>query len=395
MFQKVFKNFKYNGKERLSKFSLLTLLILDFFVLIAIFDGLEFQREVIMNPETEWSYGCRQFTGEVDLDSTIYNYTYYDYGYNSYYGDTTENNELSPECQNIIELAKSVGNSQKLKDIKHKVTQTDQHIYAVSSEISSTKQKYDSALLEKIANQEANLSILGGISADNIKESLEKLEIKLQNFKTKKAVFEKEFFNSDEVIKLKNYISEKGQFIEDNYLNDTENYKWKIYLSELVFTLPLVLIFYFIMIRHRRGEHFIQYVVSKHLFIVSLFPFLLTIFEIVLNFIPNEFINLLIDFFYELDIPFLLYYFLIGIVVFFTLLFLMYLQRRRTNREKNDFTRIESFKKGRCVSCSNKISYDKNFCPYCGENLKENCENCGKDKVRGFLHCEHCGAQKP
>jgi hypothetical protein len=44
------ENFRYNGKEKMAKISLLLLLMLDIFVFIAINYGLSFQRDVINSP---------------------------------------------------------------------------------------------------------------------------------------------------------------------------------------------------------------------------------------------------------------------------------------------------------------------------------------------------------
>jgi predicted RNA-binding Zn-ribbon protein involved in translation (DUF1610 family) len=389
--KKIFQNFKYDGKEKLSKLSLVVLLFLDIFVFFAIINGLEFQREIIVNPEVEWSYECRQLTNTHNLDDTIYHFQYYG---DSYYGYDEEilENELSTECQKIISLATNVSNSEELKKIKHQVSLLDRKIQQTSYDKNDLKSKYDTTLFEKIANLDENLSILGGVSVNNIKEKLMKLDTLLSSLNIKRDELKGSFFNSDEVVELKDYLSQKGSFVNESYSKDLGSYDWKIYFSEFIFTTPLVLLFYFIMVRHRRNEHYIHYITAKHLFIVVLLPFLALVFEIVLDYIPTGFVELFINFFYDLNIPFLLYYFLIGITVFIVLLFLMYLQRRKQDREKTDFAKVESYKKNRCVSCGNKVVYENMaFCPYCGENLKVECSNCGKSKIAGMSHCEHCG----
>ena len=52
-------NFVYKGKEKLSKLTILSLIILNILVLFILDKGIDFQTRVLNNPMTKFPYDCR------------------------------------------------------------------------------------------------------------------------------------------------------------------------------------------------------------------------------------------------------------------------------------------------------------------------------------------------
>ena len=71
-------NFVYKGKEKLSKLTILSLIILNILVLFILDKGIDFQTRVLNNPDTKFPYDCRDvlsYNSSVD-DFNSYLYTY-------------------------------------------------------------------------------------------------------------------------------------------------------------------------------------------------------------------------------------------------------------------------------------------------------------------------------
>jgi membrane-associated HD superfamily phosphohydrolase len=387
----IFQNLRYNGKEKLGKLSLLLLLMLDIFVFISINYGLDFQREVISNPDVEWSSECRGFTNSEDLNTSIYNYYYYDNSY--YYDEDIYKNELNPQCAEILDVAKNVGTSQKLSNLKIEISTVERAKIQIEDDIYSVKHSYDTTLFEKIAGQDENKSILeDGLSADNIKSKILKLEANLQKRTEDIEILYEQFYNDEVVLKLKEVIEKNREIINSEWENSSRFYSSKVYLVEFAFTIPLVLIFYFLMLKYRKEENFIQYTAMKHLFIVSIIPFLVISLDFIYEYLPKEFLGRVVKFFYSIELPFLVYYFLIAIAVVFAVSLIIYIQKLFKKRDKNGLTRVESYRKSECVNCGNRVNYSEmSFCPFCGETLKDSCNSCGEKKLKGLNYCENCG----
>ena len=82
------KNFVYNGKEKLSKLSILAIIFLDIFILSVIYQGIDFQTKVINTPEAKFPYECRDVLTYDTAIEDFNNYLYGDgYNYDSKYQD--------------------------------------------------------------------------------------------------------------------------------------------------------------------------------------------------------------------------------------------------------------------------------------------------------------------
>ena len=62
-------NFVYKGKEKLSKLTILSLIILNILVLFILDKGIDFQTRVLNNPMTKFPYDCRDiFAYNLNVD---------------------------------------------------------------------------------------------------------------------------------------------------------------------------------------------------------------------------------------------------------------------------------------------------------------------------------------
>ena len=173
-------------------------------------------------------------------------------------------------------------------------------------------------------------------------------------------------------------------------------YFYKVEFVKLIFLLPLVIAFFYLMKKYMKEEKYILYLIFKNILIVSLIPTLYTVFTTIYKILPKVFIASLIEFFYNLDIPFVVYYLLIIVFIIIFIFIIIKLQKRfKEQNEKlknNKISKIEFYNQDKCNSCGNKVSYSiMNYCPICENKLKVECKNCNKLTIAGLNFCQNCG----
>jgi len=373
----------FNGKERLSRWTLFFLISLDIFVLTIIFYGRDFQTEVVHSPESQYNYSCQSFI-DGEFNSTIYYYEDYS---SDYYGDNLADRELDERCLNILNMAKSIKSDDELNGYKNVIEKSKNVKAGLSNDLYRIKSNYDTKLLEKIADSEIDEKV-----SDIQKKSkrLQALIKKEESLISKNLIL---YYDSSKVTELREYIDSIEDEVKEDYLSAKKYFYIKIYVIELLFTLPLVLIFYFMINRSLQRKEFLNYNLYRHLFFTSLIPLFITIFGVIVELLPKVFIEKLIEFFYNLEIPFFIYYTLIAIGVAVTFVVAKFIQERvNRKKDRNGIEFIESYKKSLCIDCGNRVDYkNMKFCPYCSNKLQSECKKCGELKISGMNYCQNCG----
>ena len=114
------------------------------------------------------------------------------------------------------------------------------------------------------------------------------------------------------------------------------------------------------------------------------------------KFLPKVYITEIIQFFYDLEISFVVYYLLVIVFVVIFTYFIIKIQKhfkeKNEKLKRNKITIIESFNQNSCNSCGNKVSYiSMNYCPICQNRLKIKCNSCENETVLGLNFCQNCG----
>ncbi len=370
------KSLKYKGGERLSRWSIFFLLILDVFVFTIIEYGVSFQKDIVTNPRVEYPYECRKLTESENPD--LYSGSTYQLNY-------INKSELSSECREILQLSQSVINDSEITETKSKIYTTKQEITDLKTKLNSSYKHYDTSLLETIADRDKNRSI-------KLKKLITQYELKLKNRRELLKDYERLLELNSNVVELRNYLQKSRDKVNADYETALKYYQVEMYAVSLLFIIPVVAIFYNQMKRRLERDEYLKYTLYKHLFFTSLIPLFLTIFSIIYNYLPRVLINALIELFYKLHLTFLLYYILMGIGVFTIYFLVKYIQNRKIQRYRSsNISSIESYQKSECSECGNRVNYESmNFCPYCSNSLKSRCE-CGGMKIDILNFCPECG----
>lgn len=398
LFKNFYKNnFVYSAKEKLSKLTILFILILNIIVFNIILEGQKFQVNFVSSPYNKYPNYCTNFINSLtrinfDTFSSIEYYT----NDISYYGEIFSDN-LDFRCVQINNKINNVKNEHNLEEIKLEIEKLNEKIFSTKDEINYFKNNYNTTLFEKLANQDINKSILQeNLNSENIKIKYQETLKKEEELNNKKEEIYKKFQNSKSIIELNDYILS----IKSSYLGDREKafdtYYNLIEIIKILFLLPMVILFFYLMKRYLKSEKYILYIIFKNLFMVSLIPTLYTIFLMIYKFLPKVYITEIIQFFYDLEIPFIVYYIL---VIFFVVIFTYFIikiqkhfKEKNEKLKRNKITIIESFNQNSCNSCGNKVSYiSMNYCPICQNRLKIKCNSCENETVLGLNFCQNCG----
>lgn len=391
-------NFIYSTKEKLAKTTIFLIVVLDIIVYMIIQEGLSFQTNFINSPYQKYTQSCSSAMNsnynDFSAQKYIYNFDMQD-GY--YKTISSKNDELDSRCKTLLEKIDSVKTDHNIKALNQIKKELNIKINKIEDDLNYIRDNYNTVLFEKIASQNSDNSILeNDISSINIKEKYDTLNAQYVDIKDEIDKLHLSFRESNSVRDLVSYVNS----IKDVYIKDKDeafnSYYYKVDFIQLAFLLPLLFGFFYLMKRYIKEEKYILYVIFKNLLIVSLLPTIYQIFSIIYKFLPEIFIEEVIEFFYKLEIPFVVYYFLIILfIVIFTFIIIKlqrYFKSKIESNKKDKITRIKFYNTSSCIDCGSRVSYQNmNFCPICKNRLKVECKICNKYTIYGLEYCQNCG----
>jgi hypothetical protein len=393
-------NFVYNSKEKLSKLTIFFIIVLDILIYSTLNLGIDFQTRVLNSPYVTFPYKCRDVINNSylgDFKQYIYsNDNYTSNYYNDKYQDIKDT-LVDNRCKKVNIKVESV---KKEHDIKQLITSYNKLLNSenkINDELYYIKENYNTVLFEKISSQNTDKSIIkDNLTTQNIKEKYDSYQKELEKIQKNKEEFNNNFNQSKSVNDLISYVNENKEQINNDIEKSNKEYSIKIELITLLFLLPLVSISFYLMKRYLIKEKYILYVMFKNIFIITLIPTLISIFSSIYDLLPKIFIQKVMNFFYTLEIPFVVYYFVIIIFVFiFGFLIIKVQKRYKENNNKlknNSISKIESYNKNICNNCGNSVDFKTiNFCPCCQNQLRIECNECHHMTIKGLSYCTNCG----
>jgi len=280
--------------------------------------------------------------------------------------------KMESKIQEIAALNKTKQNKSNLNERKN-------------INLNKLKNEYNLSLQEEIANEDNRIT-----NKEHLKIQITNLENEISQ--TKNDINKTE----NNTKKIANSLA--GPIEELRIAHDKANtyykkqmafYNFKIFLLKLLFTLPLFLIsiFYYLKLKKKNSPYtvitmFVMFgfaILFTQIVLIFLYQILPT------NWIVKIFTFLMASIFFR----YIVYY---SVVILTILLFggLVYIMQKRIYNPK--MSAIRRLKDEKCPNCSYPIDLNfYNFCPRCGEQIKNNCKNCGKSKIIKLDHCPHCG----
>ena len=389
-------NFVYKGKEKLSKLTILFIFFLNVFIFITIGLGIDFQIKVLNNPTVTFPHQCRTIINTNKIDD-FNKYFYSSKDYSSKYQDI-KNEEMDIRCNTLLnEKLKVVKKEHDIKELKSTQSNIETKLDKVSTELSYLRENYNTVLFEKMSLQETSKSIIKDeISSENIKSKYNLYLKENENLKKEKEDLLKYFQDSKSVKDLVSFVQENKKQIKEDHKNLTKSYAIKKELIALLFLSPLLFLSFYIMKRYLANEKYTLYIMFKNIMIVIFIPTIISFLSLIYILIPKIFLEKVLRFFYELEIPFIVYYLVVAVLVLIFGYIIVKIQKRHRESikelEDNSISKIESFNKSVCNKCFNKVDYlSMNFCPNCKNELKIKCKSCEKETIKSLNYCTNCG----
>ncbi|MEH2105167.1 hypothetical protein [Nostoc sp.] len=389
------------NNEPLNKVSLIVIILIDIFILINVFTGLDDISRWHISPTeaypcySEWQNYRTKTTKDKDYEIVRLSLPYntnnqLKFQQNYQQAEAGHLGKVSQTCLQYADYKDKINNPEKQQIIKT-IDQKQAKISILEQTNSTIQSQYDSTLLEKIAGQGREQSI-NQVGAEKAKQALEENNRQISTLKQETSTLKNELLTKPQSISFLTFLKDDNQFREvDQGYQQASFWYPSIQLGfQSLFLLPLILIALSVhRFAQRRGYGLIS-LISWHLLVIFFIPLIVKIFEFIqigaifkflFDIIGAIFGGLLflINYIYILLIPIIGF----GIIQLF--------QKFIFNPKVQAASRVQ---KSRCVSCAKKIRHLDTYCPHCGYYQHIECQNCHNLTYKHLLYCKHCGTSQ-
>jgi len=368
------------NSEPLTKMSKLFLLIFVAFSLYIIFLSVQQQKRIIDRPSERFGWGCINLVQKDVSKIDIYDFRY------SY-----DNFGTNKECQTLNKLYNK--NTVAFEKTLNKISTLKRQIYNKERMIKQLQKQYSNMLLEKIANQSKQKSILAG-SSDNVKAKI--VSNKEEIAKIRQQIKKLENIHDEaEYKEFINFLKQKAEIINNNYESYRRYYALKVLFSIYMFLIPLfVVVFFLYNFAVKREKYILSHLLVNLLNVVGLF-ILFYLLSFIFDIIPHVFFEKLFILIQKLNLIAFANYIAIAFFVLVFGLVIKFIQNRALKQRelKNKQLANNYIKMGKCHKCGANKSSEYSFCPNCGANLYEICKSCNSKRISNSKFCQECGKE--
>ena len=385
-------NFVFKGKEKLSKLTILFIITLDLFIFAILNMGIDFQVQVLNSPNSSYPNQCRTIVNSKDIHN-INKYFYTSRNTNHKY-QNIKDEQITVVCKNLFDKLNNVKTEHNINILRKQEKKLLKELGIVSKELEFIRSNYNTSLFESIENS-TNINDSKTLVNSEIKEKYIRYTKLNENLKQKKQKLLNDFKNSKSIKEFILYIKENKKSINNGYKTLKKSYEINKELITLAFLSPLLLISFYLMRSFLQKENYILYVISKNILVVILIPTFVSFISLVYTLLPKIFFEKLLKFFINLEIPFVVYYFAIAILVLiFTYIIIKIQKRYKKDGEEfinNSISKLDSYNRSICNSCGNKVNYETmNYCPNCQNQLRVDCPSCNSKTIKSLKYCICC-----
>ena len=386
------------NNEPLNKVSLIVIILIDIFILINVFAGLDDISRWHLRPTqaytcySEWKNYRTQTTKDKDYEIVKQSLPH-----------DTNNPPLFQQTYQQVQ-AGHIGNVSDvcLKYAKYKdniynseIQQTIKTIDLKQAKISTLEQanrnirdRYDSTLLEKIAGQSREQSI-NSVSAEKAKLELEENNRNISTLSQEVSHLKNQVVAKPESVSFISFLKDNEKFraVEKGYQQASFWYPSIQLAFQSLFLLPLIIVTLSVHNFVRARGYGLISLISWHLLVIFFIPLILKIFEFlqvgaIFQFIFDIISALLGGLLFLISYVYILLIPIIGFGI------IKFLQKIVFNPKVQVAKRIQ---KSCCIKCAKKNRHHDIYCPHCGYNQYVECPNCHNLTYKDFPYCKECG----
>ena len=387
--------------EPLNKVSLIVVILVDIFILVNFFNGLNDISQWPLNPSQsfpcydEWQNYQNQPSADKSyqmLQQLISPDTVRKNNIEQTFREAEESHlgRVNEVCLSYAQYQDKVNTTDNQKIIVG-INETNLKINNLEQANQVIRSQYDSTLLEKIADQKTENSI-NQTSAEKARQQLTENDFQIATLRQEVNRLRQEIIKKPESINFIDFLNKKDSFqtVQEGYKNASFWYPSIQLFFQALFLVPLIAIALWVNTFAQKKGYGLISLISWHLLVIFLIPLILKVFEflqvgfifqLIFEFIKAVFGGLLfvISYLYILLIPLIGF----GIIKFFqTIVFNP--KGQATNR----------FQQSLCVKCAKRIRPQDPHCPHCGEYQYIECENCHALTYKHLSYCKDCGVSQ-
>ena len=392
----------YSGSRRLSMFSLVLLFGLDLYVLGLTFQGMDQVTGSIDYPQSSISSGCASMTEDflkLDQEARAESLRRFvlrrsDDPRERVIAAGFETVEPLPLCALVRDTLRGYEGNAGLTALFEAFDQRQQGIFKLQQEIDELKASYDSALLEKVARQKRDDSILPA-EATQLKRVLadrtaQRTALERMQAQTRQALATHPLTLSYVAQVSALPVAAEFKSARDEFARQEFWYPLKTFAARLAFLLPLLfLALAWNRYALQRGQD-IPTLISSHLILVSALPIFVELVRFIYWLLPHRLLAELMAVLERLNLGFVWNYVAIlgGIPAGVALIYLA--QKTLFSPARQRGLRL---RKGLCCDCGEKLNHvDQAHCEFCGAAQTMACPQCGETYRKLAFHCRRCGA---
>lgn len=350
------------NNEPLNKVSLIVIIVIDIFILINVFTGLDDISRWHLSPSqtypcySEWQNYRTQTSKDKDYEivrlALPHNINQPSFQQSYQQAETGHLGKVSATCLQYADTKDKVKNAENQQTIKS-IDQKQANISRLEQSNRTIRTQYDSTLLEKIAGQPREQSI-NQVGAEKAKLTLEQNNRQISTLKNEISTLKDGLLSKPESTNLLTFLKDENKFseVEKGYKQASFWYPSIQLGFQSLFLIPLILIAFSVhnFAQHRR--YGLVALISWHLLVIFFIPLILKIFEFLQVGVLFQFLFdiisaifggllFLISYVYILLIPLIGF----GIIKFF--------QQVVFNAKLQAANRVQ---KSRCVKCAKKFA---------------------------------------
>ncbi|MEA5617866.1 hypothetical protein VB711_08440 [Cronbergia sp. UHCC 0137] len=403
LLNQLFSKSRKINNEPLNKVSLIVIILIDIFILVNVFIGLNDISQWHLSPGqsypcySEWQNYRTQNNKDKNYEiirQGLSGYQNNQYGFQKIYQEQKQGRlgKISPICLDYAGSKDKIRSSEKQQIIRT-IDNKQEQINRLQQSNNNIRSQYDSTLLEKIAGQPREQSI-NQIGAEKARQTLDQNNRQISTITKEITQLKDQLLTKPESIDFLTVLKNENQFnqVEAGYKQAAFWYPTIQLSFQSLFLIPLIFLALLVHnFAQNRGYGLIA-LISWHLLVVFFIPLILKVFEflqigVIFEFLSNLIGSLLGGLLFLISYVYILVVPLVGFVI------IKFFQRVVFNPKVQAVNRVQ---KMRCISCAKTIRHNDIYCPHCGYDQYRECHHCHELTYKGLAYCKHCGTlQEP
>lgn len=378
--------------QPLGKAALGIIVALDLFILISIFDGLAAHTAQLTSPDEHIPALCRDIVLDAQWNPSnrLEQLARMVSKYHASYVLPDRRAERKPVhalCAPVMGAFRSIRDDEGLARNLAGLLTLEKETGDLRAELERLKGAYDTALLEAIADKEKRET-----QAASLRQTIAEKTGAMDELAGRQRQLAAALEQNERVQALYALVAGVSEADRTSLRDDLRRlnfwYPVKRLGMELLFLLPLFLVFYAWNARSIARDRPFQTLVSSHLLVVALIPAFFKLVELVYDILPRKLLRHLIELLESLRLVAIWHYLSIAAAVLAALALIVLLQRKLFSREKLMQRRIA---RGQCQHCGVHLPADSRYCTACGADQYRSCASCHELTHVYGKYCRACG----